>query len=33
MIRLVILGDNLASLSGAKHALDMKPEKEIQIYY
>lgn len=31
MIRLVILGDNLASLSGANHALDMNPEMEIQI--
>ena len=31
MIRLVILGDNLASLSGANHALDMYPEMEIQI--
>ena len=27
----VILGDNLASLSGANHALDLNPEMEIQI--
>ena len=26
MIKLVILGDNLASLSGANHALDLNPE-------
>ena len=31
MTRLVILGDNLASLCGANHALDMNPEMEIQI--
>ena len=31
MNRLVILGDNLASLSGANHAFDMNPEMEIQI--
>ena len=31
MIKLVILGDNLASLSGANHALDLNPEMKIQI--
>ena len=31
MIRLVILGDSLASLSSANHVKDMKPEIEIQI--
>ena len=31
MIRLVILGDSLASLSSANHVKDLKPEIEIQI--
>jgi hypothetical protein len=31
MIRLIFLGDNLASLSGANHALDLNSEIEIQI--
>ena len=31
MISMVILGDNLASLSAASHTIDLNPEIEIQI--